>query len=327
MYKHKNLVRFIMLIFTLLMLLSGCELKKNNIEGQIIESQPTNESLQKYNEDVVSITCASSEGLASYSLTKLLYEQPMLLEDVVIDYTLYNDLPKLKEALSSSEPSIAVLPFTLAIEVLSKSEDYRLLGVVKGNNHVILGIKSLTDVKGNAIKVYDPSGFKGLYSSSIKRLTHDLALKGMVLDRDYTLSYVDKMEDMVQTQTNQLLMIEEVYLGYEEFDAFSSYVTLDEVEDYQLAVIILNATDEVYPELASSFENTFYKSCLWLSAYPERAVAYANQLNTTQTNMPVRSMYYFAAYRSTGQIIQMLDWLGYRQEIKDSVEKWVYETQ
>ncbi len=320
-----NQIKLMLLILIFTFILSGCQQTNKENEVKVVEDENTSEAVLINTDDVVSITCAASEGLASYSLTKLLYEQPELAKGVVLDYTLFNDLPRLKDALSTSEPSIAVLPFTLAVEVLTKSEDYRLLGVVKGNNHVILGINSLSDVKGKVIKVYDPSGFKGIYSSSIKRLTHDLALKGMVLDRDYTLSYIDKMEDMVQINEEQLMMIEEVYLNYDEFKSFSSYVTIDESEDYQLAVLVLNALDEVYPELAQSFANTYYKSCLWLSAFPDRAVAYANQINTTQTSMPVRSMYYFSANRSIGQITQMLDWLGYRMEVKEAVEKLLYQ--
>ena len=313
-----------MLIIILAFVLTSC--KASNTESEVTsnEDEVASDELINDNTENLSVTCAASEGLASYSLTKLLYEQPDLLEGVVLDYTLFNDLPKLKEALSLSEPSIAVLPFTLAVEALNQTEDYRLLGVVKGNNHLILGIQSLSDVKGKAIKVYDPSGFEGVYSSSIKRLRHSLALNSMVLDRDYTLSFVDKMEDMIPTEDNQLIMIEEVYLKYDEFKSFKSYVTLDETEDYQLAVIVLNAIDEVYPDLAGAFEKKYYESCLWLSASPDEAVAYANQINTTKTSMPVRSMYYFAANKCIDQIKQMLDWLGYRQEVKDLVEKRLY---
>ncbi|GAB6107590.1 substrate-binding domain-containing protein [Fusibacter bizertensis] len=319
-----KVIKSVVLIVILVLVLTSCNSTEKDGEVILNEDEITTDALYNDNDEILSITCAASEGLASYSLTKLLYEQPDLLEHVVLDYTLFNDLPKLKEALASSEPSIAVLPFTLAVEVLNQTEDYRLLGVVKGNNHLLLGIQSLSDVKGKAIKVYDPSGFEGVYSSSIKRLRHSLALNGMVLDRDYTLSFVDKMEDMVPTEDNQLMMIEEVYLNYDEFKSFKSYVTLDETEDYQLAVIVLNAIDEVYPDLAKAFEKKYYDSCLWLSAFPDEAVAYANQINTTQTSMPVRSMYYFAAKKCIDQITQMLDWLGYRQEVKDLIEKRIY---
>jgi len=317
------------LLFCMGIILVACTPKTEiigteNTDDSTLQATDTIEGEEIQN---VYITCAAAEGLSAYSLTKILYEQPTLTEGITLDYKLYNDVASLKEALSNKEPSIAVLPFTLAIDTLVEQDDYKLLGVAKGNNHLLLGIESLYDVKGKSIKVYDPSGYQGLYSSSIKRLTHDLALKGLILDRDYTLSYIDAMEDMVQTSPNDLLMIEEVYLDNPQFKSYNNYVTLDEVEDYQLAVIVQRDAYEVYPELVSSFNNAYYRACIWLSANPERAIAYAMQIDTTQTTMPVRSIYYFNADKSINQILQMIDWLGYRQNIKERISNSVYKGQ
>ncbi len=303
-------------------------------DSEIVSTQNTDDYTLRISNSIfgeetqnVYITCAAAEGLSAYSLTKILYEQPILEEGITLDYKLYNDVESLKEALENKEPSIAVLPFTLAIETLITQDDYKLLGVAKGNNHLLLGIQSLYDVQGKSIKVYDPSGYQGVYSSSIKRLTHDLALKGLILDRDYTLSYIDTMENMVQTSANDLLMIEEVYLDNPKFEQYNNYVTLDEVEDYQLAVIVQRDAYEVYPDLVATFSNAYYRACIWLSANPERAVAYAMQIDTTQTTMPVRSIYYFNADKSINQILQMIDWLGYRQNVKERISNSVYKTQ
>jgi hypothetical protein len=265
--------------------------------------------------------CIAFEGLPSYSLTKILYEQPQIKENIVFEYTIYNDWSLIFNAIEKSEPSIAIVPFKMAVEMLIKTDAYHLVGAVKGNSHVMLGASKWDEIIGNEIVIYDPSGLNGQFDTTLARLEYKLEKMNIFKDIDYQVTYT---QELAMPRGDKIFMIEDVYLRLDEFDDIGPYLSLDESDDYQLAVLIEKSIIEINPDIVSSFVAEYYRACAWISSYPERALAYSEQLKTTTEKIPARSLYYFDASKSIEPIVDMLKALGYDETTISRIEQSIY---
>lgn len=73
----------------------------------------------------------ATDGLAAYSLVKLLYEQPEIEDGVKLEYILFTQEYLTKTDIDKRKDNFAVLPFELAIQTMIRIENYKLVGVVK----------------------------------------------------------------------------------------------------------------------------------------------------------------------------------------------------
>ncbi len=265
--------------------------------------------------------CIAFEGLPSYSLTKILYEQPKIKENIVFEYTIYTDWNLIFNAIEKSEASLAIVPFKMAIEMLLETDDYQMVGAVKGNSHVLLGASKWDEIIGNEIIIYDPSGLNGQFDTTLERLEYKLEKMNIYKDQDYHVSYT---QDLTMPSNDKIFMIEDVYLRLDAFEAVGPYLSLDESDDYQLALLIEKSIIEINPDIVSSFVDEYYRACAWISSYPERAIAYSEQLKTTTERIPARFLYYFDASKSIEPIVDMLSALGYDEAIIKRIEQSIF---
>ena len=119
-----HLISFFLL--TIILIATAC--------SQPIETQEENSSTPVASESISStlnkeqslyFNCIAFEGLPSYSLTKILYEQPQIKENIVFEYTIYTDWHLIFNAIEKSEPSLAIVPFKMAVEMLLETDDYQ----------------------------------------------------------------------------------------------------------------------------------------------------------------------------------------------------------
>jgi len=311
-----------LLLVTIALIVTGC--------GQTIEAKegnpktlPTTENLlgTLVREPSLYFNCIAFEGLPSYSLTKILYEQPQIKENIVFEYTIYNDWNLIFNAIEKGDASIAIVPFKMAVDMLLETDTYQMVGAVKGNSHVMLGASKWDEIIGNEIVIYDPSGLNGQFETVLDRLEYKLEKMNIYKDKDYTVSYTQKL---TMPKDGKIFMIEDVYLRLDDFDEVGPYLSLDESDDYQLALLIDKSIVEINPDIVISFVDEYYRACAWLSSYPERALAYSEQLKTTSGNIPARSLYYFDANKSIKPIVDMLEALGYDESTITRIEQSIY---
>lgn len=224
--KLKRLGMFI--LFTTI-LFSGCQ---SNIDL----GEPLNEDVVKSGpnsmvsrEQSLYFNCLATDGLAAYSLMQLIYDQPEITENVMIEYTLYSEAYLTKTDIDKKKDNFAVLPFELAIETLLRHDTYKLVGVVKTNGE----------------------------------------------------------------------------------------------SEYKLALLITNDIIELHPEFAEKFVSMYLESCNWVTANPERALAYATQLNIVESlEQPeiAESVTYYNASRSVKAVGTFLLGLGYTEDQVKRIE-------
>lgn len=293
-------------------LITGCYKSNQPEESNLsteIESETITNALDR--DQSVYFNCIATEGISTYSMTKVLYEQPEIKSNVIFEYTIYNDKEQIYEALDRDKINLGVFPFKLAADILNEYEHYKMVGVVKAENHILLGISDLMDIQGKEIIVFDPSGFDGQYMTTLSRLNYELTK--MKID-DYTIKLVHTLEEIKDIDENQVILVEAKAIDlsmYESFKTSGNYFELDETSDYQLALLVEDSIIEIYPEIVSEFVDVYYQSCLWLSAYPDRAEAYASQLNITDLLINEKSFYYFDAQKSKKMIKNLLTVYGY----------------
>lgn len=309
-------------LITIILILSGCSQPIENQEES--SSTPvTSESISSTlnREQSLYFNCIAFEGLPSYSLTKILYEQPQIKENIVFEYTIYTDWNLIYNAVEKSEPSLAIVPFKMAIDMLLETDDYQMVGAVKGNSHVLLGASKWDEIIGSEIVIYDPSGLNGQFETTLERLEFKLEKMNIYKDQDYQVSYT---QDLTIPNDDKIFMIEDVYLRLDAFEAVGPYLSLDESDDYQLALLIEKSIIEINPDIVSSFVDEYYRACAWISSYPERALAYSEQLKTTTEKIPARSLYYFDASKNIEPIVDMLTALGYDEATIKRIEQSIF---
>ena len=215
----------------------------------------------------------------------------------------------------------SIVPFKMAVEMLLQTDAYQMVGAVKGNSHIMLGASKWDEIIGNEIVIYDPSGLNGQFSTTLERLEYKLEKMNIYKDLDYQVSFT---QELGMPKGDKIFMIEDVFLRLDEFESVGSYLSLDESDDYQLALLIEKSIVEINPDIVSSFVDEYYRACAWISSYPERAIAYSEQLKTTIENIPARSLYYFDANKSIKSIMDMLKALGYDDASIKRIEQSIY---
>ena len=173
------------LLGCIILMVTGCQ---NNLDSNIpkkdeVVKSGTNSMISR--EQSLYFNCLATDGIAAYSLLQLLYEQPKIMESVMVDYTLYSEDYLTKTDIDKKKDNFAILPFELAIDTLLRHDTYKLVGVVKNNGE----------------------------------------------------------------------------------------------PEYRLGLIITNDIIELHPEFVETFVKRYLESCTWVTQNPERALAYAVQLN------------------------------------------------
>lgn len=313
---------FSFFLLVIILVATGC--------SQPIESQDETSSTPVETESISStlnreqslyFNCIAFEGLPSYSLTKILYEQPQIKENIVFEYAIYTDWNLIFDAIEKSEASLAIVPFKMAIDMLLETDDYQMVGAVKGNSHVLLGASKWDEIIGSEIVIYDPSGLNGQFETTLERLEYKLEKMNIYKDQDYQVSFT---QDLTMPKGDKIFMIEDVYLRLDKFESVGPYLSLDESDDYQLALLIEKSVIEINPDIVSSFVDEYYRACAWISSYPERAIAYSEQLKTTTEKIPARFLYYFDASKSIESIVDMLTALGYDEATIRRIEQSIF---
>lgn len=125
-------VKWIMsILLCISVMLTGCapdETPTVATNEEVVKSGPSNVVSK---EQSLYFNLLATDGLAAYSLVKLLYEQPEIEEGVKLEYILYSQEYLTKSDIDKNKDNFVVLPFELAIQTMIRIENYKLVGVVK----------------------------------------------------------------------------------------------------------------------------------------------------------------------------------------------------
>lgn len=138
-----------------------------------------------------------------------------------------------------------------------------------------------------------------------------------------TMPDVDKKKDSFAILPIELAV--ETMLRHDAYKLVGVIKT-DGASDYKLGVLITSDILELHPEFAVGFVNQYLESCTWVTSNPDRALAYAIQLNIVESEAPAKTFVYYNASRSVKAIGAFLKTLGYSEEQLMRVEAQTINT-
>lgn len=225
---HKY-IRLLILLFGLLLM--GCE-KQTSPDGfgvtEELSSVAPIENRNEWDENLY-FSCAAGDGIAAFSLTSLIYQQPLIEKNVVFDYVVYEDESKLASALEDGSKSVVILDLQDSIGILQKNEDYSVVGLgrfVDSDDQTtkmaaILMTQSMLEVYPTVA-----TGFMSQYTQGINWLMMDLKraeayakqLEIPTFKGEYTLysadngtdSLIDVINGVMLDDADKALLIESI---------------------------------------------------------------------------------------------------------------------
>lgn len=225
---HKYIRLLILLVGVLLV---GCE-KQTSPDGfgvtEELSSVAPIEDRNEWDENLY-FSCAAGDGIAAFSLTSLIYQQPLIEKNVVFDYVVYEDESKLASALEDGSKSVVILDLQDSIGILQKNEDYSVVGLgrfVDSDDQTtkmaaILMTQSMLEVYPTVA-----TGFMSQYTQGINWLMMDLKraeayakqLEISTFKGEYTLysadngtdSLIDVINGVMLDDADKALLIESI---------------------------------------------------------------------------------------------------------------------
>jgi len=226
MHKYRNIL---ILLFGLLLI--GCEKQTSPDTFGVTEELSSIASVEDRSEwdENLYFSCAAGDGIAAFSLTSLIYQQPMIEKNIVFDYVVYEDESKLASALEDGSKSVVILDLLDSIDILRNNADYSVVGLgrfIDSNDQAtemaaILMTQSVLEVYPTVA-----TGFMSQYSQGIKWLMTDLKraeayakqLEIKTFIGEYTLyttengadSLMDVINGVVMDDADKAILIERI---------------------------------------------------------------------------------------------------------------------
>lgn len=316
------------LLLTLIILLAntqvGCMKASNSGMTELTTEIPTEESDASTRQQMLFFSIYALEGLSSFALTQMIYEQPVIKKEVQVEYTLFQDSTLLSEGILNDEASMALVPFKMAVDILKQSDKYKLIGVVRTGEYHLIGVNHYEDLKGKTIVLYDPSKSNGQHLTSDELLKLKLSELDLNEGEDYSLNYESDTSKLVLNDEQTVLMIDETVVDKLKISQEISRMALSDESDFSLAMLINQSVVLIYPDAVSSLIEKFSQSCEWLSSNSEHMETYAEQLDRAYTKAHSYSYSYFDAESNWIEIKRLIEILGYTEETVMTVKRNLY---
>lgn len=282
----KALIAFLIL---LLILSAGCTNKEmsdaNNNENQLDENSVEESKTVKF---------YFPNGVPALTVAKFVKENPVIDENITIEYELQSTPDLLASKVLKGEADIAIVPSNLAAQLYNKDIPYKLAGTSVWGTLYLMGteeIDSIDDLKGQEITSFG------------KNLTPDLVFKyvlsenGIDLDNDITVNYLSAATEVgpqfisgkanlavsSEPQTTNILMKKEDAKILLDFNEEWSKITGNESGYPQASLIIKTDLIENNREFVESFLDAYEDNLQWIKENPESAGQYMEELDYGMT--------------------------------------------
>ena len=320
----KKSILLFMIILLIMTPLAGCMKVNTSGNPEQTTEMPTEESDASTRQQMLFFSIYALDGLASFALTQMIYEQPVIKKEVQVEYTLFQDSPLLSEGILNDEASMALIPFKMAIDILKQSNKYKLIGVVRTGQYHLIGANQFDELKDKTIVLYDPSKSNGQHATCDELLKTKLAELGLNEGEDYALNYESDASKLVEVDEQTVLMVDETVIDKLKIDDTKGRLILKDESDFSLAMLINQSVVLIYPDVVSSLIEKFSQSCVWLSNNTEQVETYAEQLDRTYSQAPSYSYTYFDAETNWTEIKRLIEIMGYTEETIMTVKQNLY---
>ena len=320
----KKSILLLAILILVLNALVGCTKSSNSGMTEQTTEIPTEVSDASARQQMLFFSIYALEGLSSFALTQMIYEQPVIKKEVQVEYTIYQDSTLLSEGILNDEASMALVPVKMAVDILKQSDKYKLIGVVRTGEYQLIGVERYEDLKGKTIVLYDPSKSNGQHLTSDELLKTKLKNLDLNEGEDYSLNYESDADKLVINDEQTVLMVDETVVQKLKINQEISRVALSDESDFTLAMLINQSVVLIYPDAVSSLVEKFSQSCEWLSSNTEHMETYAEQLDRAYTQAPSYSYSYFDAESNWLEIMRLIETLGYTEETVLTVKRNLY---
>lgn len=320
----KKSILLLTIMILVINILAGCTKSSNSGVAQQTTEIATEESDASTRQQMLFFSIYALEGLSSFALTQMIYEQPVIKKEVQVEYTLYQDSTLLTEGVLNDEASMALVPFKMAVDILKQSDKYKLIGVVRTGKYKLIGVNRIEDLKGKTIVLYDPSKSNGQHLTCDEVLKAKLAELNFNEGEDYSLNYEADTSKLVLNDEQTVLMVDETVVDSLKINRDINHIALSDESDFSLAMLINQSVVLIYPDAVSSLIEKFSQSCEWLSSNPEHLETYAEQLDRAYTQAPSYAYSYFDAESNWIEIKRLIEIMGYTDETIMTVKRNLY---
>ncbi|GAU78869.1 ABC transporter substrate-binding protein [Fusibacter sp. 3D3] len=298
--------RIIFAILVLMLVISGCSNAKdenngtsepqvsseaNAIEQEVSKKTQTGEnaSNDKSEEEAVQIKVIMPYGTPTLSMIKMVTENPVISENVTIEYEMIESTDVLTTTLINEEADIAIVPTNMAAVLYNKGIGYKMAGVsVWGILYVISSedIQSIEDLKGKSISTI------GRNMTPDAMLRFVLTQNGINPDEDLTLEYFSGASELAThyiSGEGNLSIAPEPVLTSMLMKRQDSKVVLDLQEEWkkvtgmdnypQVSIIVSEKLANESPEVVKAFLETYSEGIDWVNANPTDAGKYYEALD------------------------------------------------
>ncbi len=287
MKKTLYLVLLLMMIFTV----SACS--QNVEEPEVVIEEPTSEEVETPElttpEEPLYVKAMTPEGATTIALLKMIYEQPELMNNVIVEYESINSTDLLASEIIAEKVDFALIPTNLAIKLYNKGVPYKFVSInTHGNLYMITSedIDSWDSLKGKDVYMIG----QGLVPDLIFKAL--LEANGLDPENDLNIIYLAGTSEVAPTYIagkSTITIMPEPVLSTLDAKGISYNMLFDLQEEYekisgieggfpQAGLVVRNTIAEVYPDLVVAFADALSESSDWLNEFPDLAGGYAEQL-------------------------------------------------
>lgn len=279
--------KLLVILLSLVMIFSvGCSSSTEDIDEDISQ---TNE-IEEESVDSETIKISFPGGAPALSVAKLAVEEPVIDENIDIEYEFLSTPDLLASKVLKEEADIAIVPSNLAAQAYNKEIPYNLVGTVTwGTLHLISTeeIDGFNDLKG-----------KEIYSFA-KDLTPDLVSKyafsqnGINLDEDVNITYLSSASEVgpafLGGKTDLAILSEPVSTNVLMknpdakiiLDFNEEWINITGIESGypQASLIIKSELVDNDREFVDKFIEAYVDSQEWAKSNPEELGEYAEEMD------------------------------------------------
>ncbi len=298
--KGISLLLITMLIFSLL---AGCTpstptettavttttTAKTEVPTTVSETTETTTAETTQAVEPLNLKFAMPAGAPTLSIIKAMKEQPALGEGVTVDYEMVKSPDLMASKLIKGELDAAIVPSNLAIKLYNKGIDYKYAATgVWGVLYIVSSeeINGWQALKGKTITMIG----RGLTPDIVTR--HILKVNGLEPDVDVKFDYVDGATNLAPlfiSGKSTLSIMPEPMLTKVLMKKQDSKILFNLQEEWksatgttdsypQAALLIKGDLIANHPMVAKAFLDIYSISISWINKNPEKAGAYADEL-------------------------------------------------
>lgn len=149
------------------------------------------------------------DGIPALTVVKLMKEDPIIVENIIINYGMQKSLDLLVSKILKEEADIAIVPSNLEAQAFNKGLSYKLIGTSTWGTIYLVStddIESFKELKGKEIYAFG----KGLTLNLVLKFV--LSKNGIIPDEDVKITYLNSASEIdpafISGKTDIALLLE-----------------------------------------------------------------------------------------------------------------------